>query len=95
MLGTAANGSEAIAEAEQMRPDIVLMDAQMPVMDDEEATRRIKALMPEIKILFLTVHAGYVDRAIAAGADLFLVKGSGRRELVQCIRELGCGCPEN
>jgi DNA-binding NarL/FixJ family response regulator len=64
------------------------MDAQMPGMDGVEATRRIKTRLPSIKILFLVVHMPYVDGALAAGADAFLMKDCGRRELLQAIREL-------
>ena len=80
---------EAITTAEQLQPDVILMDAQMPEMDGIEATRRIKEQLPSIKVLFLTVHAEFIDAALAAGADDYLLKDSGRRELLQAIRKLG------
>ena len=89
VLGEAADGLAAIARVEGLQPDIILMDAQMPQMDGIEATRRIKVRWPNIKILFLTVHTEYVEAALAAGADTYLLKDSGRRELLQAIRELG------
>ena len=89
VVGEAANGLEAIDKAEQLQPDIVLMDAQMPVMDGVEATHQIKERLPAVKVLFLTVHTGYIEDALAAGADAYLLKDSGRRELLQAIRELG------
>ena len=89
MVGEAENGLEAIDKADQLKPDVILMDAQMPVMDGMEATRQIKERLPVVKVLFLTVHAGYMEDALAAGADGYLPKDSGRRELLQAIRELG------
>lgn len=89
VVGEAADGLEAIAKAEQLRPDVILMDAQMPEMDGIEATRRIKEQWPSIKILFMTVHTAYIDPALAAGADGWLMKDSGRRELLRAIKKLG------
>ena len=89
LVGEAANGQEAIAMSEQVQPDVILMDAQMPVMDGVEATRHIKERWPSIKVLFLTVHSSYVEAAMAAGADGHLMKDCRRQELVQTIREMG------
>ncbi|MCL5961393.1 MAG: response regulator transcription factor [Chloroflexi bacterium] len=89
VVGKAADGLEAIASSQQLRPDVILMDVQMPVMDGLEATRRIKDLLPETKILLLIVHPEYVEDALAAGADGFMMKDCGRQELLGEIRELG------
>ena len=91
VVGEAADGLEAMDEAERLRPDVILMDAQMPEMDGVEATRRIKETLPNIKILFLTVHTEHMDAAITAGADSYLLKDCGRHELLQAIRKLGFG----
>ena len=88
VVGDAANGSEGIAKAEELRPSLVLMDAQMPDMDGVEATRHIKGRFPDMKVLFMTVHATHVDAALDAGADGYLMKDSSRQELVQAIRRL-------
>ena len=89
VLGQAANGLEAIAEAEQLKPDVILMDAQMPEMDGVEATRHIKERLPNIKILFLSVFMTHLEEALAAGADGYLIKDCDTQELVQAIRKLG------
>ena len=88
-LSLAADGLAAIVRVEELQPDVVLMDAQMPQMDGVEATRYIKSRWPDIKILFLTVHMEYMEAAVAAGADAYLLKDSGRKELLQVVRELG------
>jgi CheY-like chemotaxis protein len=75
LVGEAANGQEAVNMAAEQRPDVVLMDVRMPVVDGLEATRRIKSRTPAIKVVLLTLHAEYEAEALAAGADVFLVKG--------------------
>ena len=89
LVGEAVDGADAIDKAEILSPSVVLVDAQLPEMDGLEATRRLKARFPEIAVLFLTVHADYLDQALAAGADDYLPKDSGRQLLVEKIRELG------
>ena len=89
VVGCAADGLEAIAKAEQLQPGVILMDAQMPEMDGIEATLHIKERLPTIKVLVLTVHTSYIEAALAAGADGYLMKDSGRQELLQAIRQLG------
>ena len=88
VAGVAGNGQEAVLMIEQLSPDVALVDAQMPGMDGAATTRLIKQHAPRVKVLFLTVHADYVDDAIAAGADLTLMKDSGRRELAEAVRSL-------
>ena len=89
VVGEATNGVEAIARAEQLQPGVILMDAQMPELDGIAATRQIKERWPNIKILLLTVHVEYIEAALAAGADGYLLKDSGGQELLQAIKELG------
>ncbi len=87
VVGEAADGREAIRLIQELRPDVVLMDAKMPVMDGIEATRRIKEAWPEVRVVVLTIHAALEIEARAAGADDFLVKGCPAGELVAAILE--------
>ena len=88
-VGEAEHGLEAIAIANELRPDVILMDAQMPRMDGTEATHFIKRHVPEAKVLFLAMILDQRKAAADAGADAFLLKSSGREELLQAIRNLG------
>lgn len=88
IVGQAVDGLDAIAKANELHPDVILMDAQMPEMDGVETTRHIKEPFPEIKVLFLTVYISYVKEALAARVDGYLLKDSGREKLLRTIREL-------
>ena len=75
MIWEAREGEAAMKVVSEVKPDVVLMDIQMPVMDGLEATRRIKQTWPEVKVIILTMYPYYEREALAAGADRFLVKG--------------------
>lgn len=95
MVGEAADGLEAVAQAKALQPDVVLMDLVMPQMDGIEATRRITAELPSVRILVLTSFAAddKVFPAIKAGALGYLLKDSGPLELLQAIRQVHQGQP--
>ena len=95
IVGEATNGREAVADIDRLKPDIVLMDLVMPVMDGIEATRQIKAAHPSIQILVLTSFAtdDKIFRAIKAGALGYLIKDTGPDELIQAIRQVHNGQP--
>ncbi|MDI6103170.1 response regulator transcription factor [Actinoplanes sp. NEAU-A12] len=88
VAGEASNGEEAVRQARDLLPDVVLMDVRMPVLDGLEATRRILAHTPAIKVLMLTTfdEDEYVHEAIRAGANGFLLKDSSAHQLADAIR---------
>jgi NarL family two-component system response regulator LiaR len=90
VVGEADNGQEAVALAETLRPDVILMDLAMPKMDGIEATRQIKASQPESRILVMTSFAAddKVFPAIKAGALSYLLKESTPEDLVQAIHQI-------
>ena len=93
VVGEARNGREAVAEVQRLRPDVILMDLVMPVADGLEATRRITACQPEVRILVLTSFSSddKVFSAIQAGALGYLLKDAGPEELVRAIRQVHHG----
>jgi DNA-binding NarL/FixJ family response regulator len=87
IVGEAANGLEAIRLTESLKPDVVLMDLEMPVMDGYEATRQIKTRCPSSRVVALTVHDYESARAKAqeSGVEAFIVKGAPVQSIVQTI----------
>lgn len=78
VVGEAANGREAIRQAAALRPEVVLMDLEMPVMDGYEASREIKMRWPACRVIAFSVHSypGAREKARQAGADDFIEKGA-------------------
>jgi DNA-binding NarL/FixJ family response regulator len=93
LVGEAANGLEAIEAFKVLRPDVTLMDLQMPVMSGIEAIAAIRKEMPKARIVVLTTYDGDVQaaRAMQAGASGYLLKSSLRKELLDTIRRVHCG----
>jgi len=93
VVGTAADGAEAVASALRLRPDVVVMDVQMPLLNGVEATRKLATEAPEIGILVLTMSEddGTVFAAIRAGARGYLVKGAEQEEIVRAIATVASG----
>src|SRR4051794_7780894 len=93
VVGEAGNGADGVTAAEELRPDVVLMDIRMPVMDGLTATRRILALPepPQVAVL-TTFHVDeYVYAALAAGAAGFLLKDTPPREIAAAVRAVADG----
>jgi DNA-binding NarL/FixJ family response regulator len=90
VVGEASNGREAIEQACALRPDVVIMDLAMPVLDGYTAATRIKTDLAGCRIAALTVHCAEFERlqAYAAGFDAFVVKGAPLLELLGAIRPL-------
>jgi DNA-binding NarL/FixJ family response regulator len=93
LVGEAENGAEAVARFRELRPDIVLMDLQMPEMNGLQAIEAIRREAPHAKIVVLTTYGGDVQalRAMKAGAAGYLLKSSLRKELIETIREVHAG----
>ncbi|HUA03915.1 MAG TPA: response regulator transcription factor [Solirubrobacteraceae bacterium] len=93
VVGEAENGAEAVALAERRRPDVILMDIRMPVLDGVEATRRLVAEGTPARILVLTTFDldEYVHAAIRAGASGFLLKDVTPTKLLEAIRIVADG----
>ncbi len=93
VIGVAGNGREAVAEAQRLRPDVVIMDIAMPELDGVEATRRIVERCPETRVLILSMYlsAEHIHRALQAGAQGYVLKESAGEEVVEAIRALRAG----
>jgi DNA-binding NarL/FixJ family response regulator len=93
LVGEASSGREAIELFRQHRPDVTLMDLQMPEMGGIDALSAIRGEFPEARIIVLTTYAGDVQifRALKAGARGFLLKGLLRKELLETIRAVHAG----
>ncbi len=95
VVGTAKDGKESVSLAQELRPDVILMDIRMPVYNGLEATRLIKAQMPEAKIIILTTSAEEQDlfEAVKSGACGYLLKSMDADELVEALDQAMQGIP--
>jgi NarL family two-component system response regulator LiaR len=95
VIGEASDGAEAVAQAQELHPDVILMDLVMPKLDGIEATKQITAKQPGTRVLVLTSFAAddKAFPAIKAGALGYLLKDSGPRELVHAIHQVYRGEP--
>jgi DNA-binding NarL/FixJ family response regulator len=93
VVGEAGDGADAVDQARELRPDVVLMDIRMPVLDGIEATRRIVATQPSVRVLVLTTFGldTYVFDSLRAGASGFMLKDAPPEELVAAVRIVAAG----
>jgi DNA-binding NarL/FixJ family response regulator len=88
VVGTVEDGRSLLEEAQRLRPDIILLDISMPLLNGLDAARQLRTLVPESKLIFVTMHATptYVTEAFKAGASGYLIKQSATAELKQAIQ---------
>lgn len=92
VVGSGCNGEEAVALCDQLHPDVVLMDAVMPVMDGFTATELIRQRCPETRVVILSNgFLGETTRAMSAGASEFLLKPVASEEMVNALRRAHAG----
>ncbi|NEQ49666.1 MAG: response regulator transcription factor [Leptolyngbya sp. SIO3F4] len=87
VVGEACNGQDAIAQAQALRPDVVLMDISMPLLDGVSATRQIRTLLPQTKVLILTAHEkdNHLIEAVQNGASGYFLKNTPPEDVVPII----------
>jgi len=95
VVGEAENGRQALDQARALRPDVVVLDIGMPLLNGLEATRQIRREVPEARVLILTMHQNeeYLAQVLAAGASGYVLKDVAGRELVSAIRQVAEGEP--
>lgn len=89
VVGAVANGRELVAAALQLKPDVIVADVSMPLLNGIEAARHIRKTDRRVKIVFLTMHPDlvYASEAFQAGASAYVLKSSAGTEIVTAIRE--------
>ena len=90
VVGTVEDGRALVEAAQKLRPDLILLDISMPLLNGLEAARQLRTLVPDSKIIFLTMHASptYATEAFQAGASGYLLKHSAADELSQAIKSV-------
>jgi DNA-binding NarL/FixJ family response regulator len=93
VVGEARDGGEACRVAGELRPDVLVMDVSMPVLDGAEATERVRRDHPEVRVLALTMHEdrGHLTRLLQAGASGYVLKRAAAAELVRAIEAVAAG----
>ena len=93
VVGFAADGREAVARAQELLPDVLVMDISMPKLNGLKATEKLKEVYPQVKVLTLSRHAddGYLRELLAAGACAYVLKQSAPTELIHAIRAVAAG----
>ena len=90
VVGTAEDGRALLEAASRLKPNVVLLDISMPLLNGIDATRHLKKISPDIKVIFVTMHAdpAYLNEAFKAGASGYLLKRSAGTELIQAIQSV-------
>ncbi|HET6674945.1 MAG TPA: response regulator transcription factor [Nitrospiraceae bacterium] len=90
IVGTAEDGRALLEAAARLKPHVVLLDISMPLLNGIDATRQLKKALPDLKVIFVTMHAdpAYLNEAFKAGASGYLLKRSAGSELIQAIHSV-------
>jgi len=93
VIGEAADGRQAVDLAEKLRPDVVVLDVAMPILNGIEAARQIAAKLPKTRVVILSMHSdeGYVLKSLKAGARGYLLKDSAESDIINAIRAVNEG----
>ncbi len=93
VVGEASDGREALSLAQEVQPDVVVMDLAMPSLNGVDATKRLRAALPETQVVVLSMHAteAHVRPALRAGARGYLLKGAGLSDLLTAVRAVAAG----
>lgn len=93
VVGFAGDGREAVTKAQELLPDVLVMDISMPNLNGLKATRKINEVCPQVKVLTLSRHAddGYIRELLGAGACAYVLKQSAPSELIHAIRAVAAG----
>ena len=90
LIETVEDGRALLRKAPELKPDVILLDISMPLLNGIDAARQLRKSLPQTKIIFLTMHAdrAYVTEAFRAGASGYLLKRSAASELVKAVQEV-------
>jgi DNA-binding NarL/FixJ family response regulator len=93
VVGAVENGRALVDSAIRLLPELIILDIAMPIMNGFEASREIRKHVPQVKLLFVTMHTSptYVHAALEAGADGYAVKSSGRNEILNAVETVLSG----
>jgi two-component system response regulator DesR len=93
VVAEVGRGDEVVAAARESNPDVALLDVEMPGMDGIEATRALRAVLPDVKVVIVTTFGrpGFLRRALVAGANGFVVKDTPARQLADAVRRVNSG----
>ncbi len=93
VLGEAENGKQGIKKAKKLKPDLIVMDLSLPDQSGIDVTRRIRSMLPETRIMILSMHSKieYITKAFQAGACGYVVKESASERLVECLKTISKG----
>jgi DNA-binding NarL/FixJ family response regulator len=93
VVGTVEDGKALVEAAVRLSPDLIILDITMPILNGIDAAREIRKRLPQVKLLFVTMHTGptYLQAALEAGANGYALKSSGRNEILAAVEKVLAG----